>query len=118
MPHASLPVERPDYRSRYLGLLNERLASSEKFLSEIILLADEWDSEMEHGSDGPSLQRAEDRGLEVCDSRVLALGDSALIGRCDDFRPLLVVDEAELKQEIVALRRQIAMLDMHPDFAR
>ena len=88
-------------------MLESRVASSKKHLSDVIALADEWDTEVEKGGDA-SFSMSND---ELWPSRAAGSEDRAIVaGELQELRPLLVVDKAELEQDLARLDRQIAML--------
>lgn len=89
-------------------MLERRISSSQEHLSQVVSLAEEWDSEMETPTPVAGDERY-DTPTWVCDAMELDQGADQS-DELQELRPLLAVDKTELEQDIARLRRQIALL--------
>ena len=79
-------------------MLEQRIASSRKHLSNVVSLAEAWDLEYQIG-----VQTQERVGTQLAET-------TAPDEELDELRPLLAVDKTELEQDIARLLRQIVLL--------
>lgn len=100
-----------ELKRRYVELLRRRIDSIRDHLSDVASLAEEWDLEMGRGVDSDISSSSDVLDVDLWSSAMAILDRADDNGQLQELRPLLVVDKAELEQDLARLHRQLGLLN-------